>query len=106
MGDARNLLALGALQQANTLSDGTASFQASYGQMVSQVGNKAREIEVTGAAQESLLEQAQAAREAASGVNLDEEAANLIRYQQAYQAAARVIDVGQKLFDVLVSLGR
>ena len=104
--DSRNALQLGLLQTRDTMAGGTTSFQGGYAQLVSNVGNKTREIQVTGEAQKSLLEQAVAAREAQSGVNLDEEAANLIRYQQAYQAAARVIDVGSRLFDVLLSMGR
>ena len=41
-----------------------------------------------------------------SGVNLDEEAANLLRYQQAYQASGKMIEVASKLFDTLLQLGR
>ena len=104
--DARNALALGKLQSQDTMAGGTTSFQGGYGQLVSSVGNRTREIQVTGEAQRSLYDQAVGAREAFSGVNLDEEAANLIRFQQAYQAAARVIDVGSRLFDVLMSIGR
>ncbi|HET6719069.1 MAG TPA: flagellar hook-associated protein FlgK [Rhodocyclaceae bacterium] len=104
--DSRNALALGQLQTQETMAGGKTSFQGGYAQLVSEVGNKTREIQVTGEAQKSLLDQAIAAREAQSGVNLDEEAANLIRYQQAYQAAARVIDVGSRLFDVILTMGR
>ena len=104
--DSRNALALGKLQTQDTMAGGKTSFQGAYAQLVGDVGNKTREIQVTGEAQQSLLEQAIAAREAQSGVNLDEEAANLIRYQQAYQAAARVIDIGSRLFDTLLSMGR
>jgi flagellar hook-associated protein 1 FlgK len=103
--DARNALLLGKLQSQDTMAGGTTSFQGAYSQLVSSVGNKTREIQVTGEAQKALFEQAVAAREAFSGVNLDEEAANLIRYQQAYQAAARVIDVGSRLFDTLLQMG-
>jgi flagellar hook-associated protein 1 FlgK len=49
--------------------------------------------------------QAQAARDSVSGVNLDEEASNLLRYQQAYQASGKVMQVASELFDVLLSLG-
>jgi len=105
-GDARNLLAIGALQMKNTLGDGTASFQAAYSQMVSQVGNKAREVEVTRQAQQNLVKQANSAMQSASGVNLDEEAANLLRYQQAYQAAAKMMSVASTLFDSILQLGR
>lgn len=104
--DSRNALALGRLQTQDTMAGGKTSYQGAYAQLVSDVGNKTREVKVTGEAQKSLLDQAIAAREAESGVNLDEEAANLIRYQQAYQAAARVIDTGSRLFDTLLSMGR
>lgn len=104
--DARNALLLGKLQTQDTLAGGKTSYQGAYAQLVSDVGNKTREIKVTGEAQKSLLDQAIAARESQSGVNLDEEAANMIRYQQAYQAAARIIDTGSRLFDTLLSMGR
>jgi flagellar hook-associated protein 1 FlgK len=103
--DGRNSLALGKLQTQNTVAGGTATFQTAFAELVANVGIKTRELRVTGAAQESALNQAQSARDAFSGVNLDEEAANMIRYQQAYQAAAKVLDIGSKLFDSLLQLG-
>lgn len=104
--DNRNAGLLGALQTSNTMGDGTATFQSSYSQIVSQVGNKAREVEVTLTAQKNLVTQGETAIQSQSGVNLDEEAANLLRYQQAYQAAAKIINISGKLFDELLSLGR
>jgi flagellar hook-associated protein 1 FlgK len=68
------------------------------------VGNKAREIDTTQTAQQNLVTQAQTAVDSASGVNLDEEAANLIRYQQAYQASAKILDISGKLFDLITNL--
>ena len=53
-----------------------------------------------------LLAQATAAQQSVSGVNLDEEAANLLKYQQAYQAAGKVMQIASTLFDTLLSLGR
>ncbi|MBV2234788.1 MAG: flagellar hook-associated protein FlgK [Sterolibacterium sp.] len=102
--DNRNALLLGQLQTARLLNGGTASLQDSYASMVNQIGNKARAVQVNRAAQESLLEQSQRARDSVSSVNLDEEAANLLRFQQAYQAAARLISVSEKLFESLLSL--
>ena len=64
------------------------------------------EIEVTGKAQQALADQAQTARDELSAVNLDEEAANLMRYQQAYQAAAKMLDIAGKLFDEILAMGR
>lgn len=102
--DGRNALLLGKLQTQNTMIGQTASYQAAYSHLVGEVGNTTREIKTTGAAQEALLEQTTASRESLSGVNLDEEAANLIKYQQAYQASAKVIEMGSKLFDTLLAL--
>lgn len=102
--DNRNALALGKLQTQSTVSGGTATYQDAYARLVSDVGNKTREIQVVGAAQSALLKQSTDARESLSGVNLDEEAANLLRYQQAYQASAKVLDIGSKLFDVILAI--
>ena len=102
--DGRNALALGQLQTQNTMSGKTAGYQSAYAQMVSEAGNKTREIEVKSAAQGALLKQSSDARDSLSGVNLDEEAANLLRYQQAYQASAKMMQVGNTLFDTLLSI--
>jgi flagellar hook-associated protein 1 FlgK len=102
-GDNRNALALAALQNENTLNGDTTSFQETYGLLVSDVGAKTRRVDINLKAQEGLLNQAIAAREEVSGVNLDEEAANLLRYQQAYQASAQVIAVSDTLFNSLLA---
>jgi flagellar hook-associated protein 1 FlgK len=103
VGDSRNALLLGALQTAN-LTDGT-NLQGAYSQLVSMVGNKTRELQVTSSAASQMTAQANSAQQAESGVNLDEEAANLLRYQQAYQAAGKVMKTASDLFSVLLSLG-
>lgn len=104
--DNRNVLLLAGLQTKNTLSGETATFQGVYSKLVSSVGNKTREIQVTASAQESLVSQTQQAQQSLSGVNLDEEAANLMRFQQAYQAAGKMMQISSGLFDVLLSLGK
>ncbi|GIZ52672.1 flagellar hook-associated protein FlgK [Noviherbaspirillum aridicola] len=104
-GDNRNALALGALQTAKTMAGGTTTYQGAYGQLVSAVGNKTRELEVSNKAETKYLEQAEAEFQAESGVNLDEEAANLMRYQQAYQAAAKMMQTASQLFDMLLQMG-
>ena len=103
--DNRNVLLLANLQTKNTVAGGTASYQGAYAQLVSQVGNKTRELELTSLAQTSMVNQIVQSQQSVSGVNLDEEAANLLRYQRAYQAAGRVIQVANTLFDTLLSLG-
>lgn len=109
--DNRNAVLLGGLQTRNTMGAGngsppTASYQAAYAQIVSAVGGKTHEVEAIGAALQGLTEQATQALQAASGVNLDEEAANLLRYQQAYQASAKVLEVAGRVFDEILALGR
>lgn len=104
-GDNRNLLALAALQDAETLAGGTTGFQGAYAQMVADVGAQAREVKVNQDAQTVLLERAIEAQQSLSGVNLDEEAANLLRYQQAYQAAGKMIEIASRLFDTVLQLG-
>lgn len=104
--DNRNAQLLGGLQARNTLAGGTASYQSAYGQLVNQAGNKTRELEVTSKAQANLVAQTEQAQQSLSGVNLDEEAANLLRYQQAYQAAGKVMQIANSLFDTLLNLDR
>lgn len=104
--DNRNALLLAGLQTQNTIAGNTASYQGAYSQLVSFVGNKTREVEVTSKAQENLVSQTKQAQQAMSGVNLDEEAANLLRYQQAYQAAGKMMQIATTLFDTLLSLGQ
>jgi flagellar hook-associated protein 1 FlgK len=106
VGDNSNALALANLQTAHTLGNGTITYQDAYSQLVSQVGSKSRELEVTSAAAGNLLTEATLSLQNESGVNLDEEAANLLRYQQAYQAAGKVMQIASQLFDVLLSIGR
>lgn len=106
VGDNSNALALAALQDATLLANGSATLEGSYNTLIAEVGTRTRQAEVASQSQARLLEQAQAQRESISGVNLDEEAANLLRFQQAYQAAAQVISVTNSLFDTLLSAVR
>ena len=103
--DNRNALAMGNLQVTNILSDGTASYQSSYSQMVSMVGNQGNQAKIASEAQNTLAKEARSAKSGFSGVNLDEEAANLIKYQQAYQAASKVIAIAQQTFQSILDIG-
>jgi flagellar hook-associated protein 1 FlgK len=87
------------------MNNNTTSYSAAFSQLVNGVGNKTRELKVTAAAETQVLEQNTAAVQAHSGVNLDEEATNLIRYQQAYQAAGKMMQIASQLFDELLKLG-
>lgn len=102
VGDNRNALLLAGLQTQNTLQNGTATLQSSYASFVAATGVKTHQADISQQAQKSLLDQATASRDALSGVNLDEEAADLVKFQQAYQAAAQVIATANALFDTLI----
>lgn len=104
--DGSNVLLLAGLQTKNTMAGGTASYQGAYSQLVSYVGNKTRELEVTSKAQASMVEQSVQVQQSFSGVNLDEEAANLLRYQRAYQAAGKALQIANTMFDTILSLGK
>jgi flagellar hook-associated protein 1 FlgK len=104
-GDNRNALLMAGLQNQNILANGTASFQAAYGQLVGQVGAKTHELDITSTAQTNMLNETIKQQQSISGVNLEEEAANLLRYQRAYQAAAQAMKIANAMFDSLLGLG-
>jgi flagellar hook-associated protein 1 FlgK len=106
IGDNRNANLLGNLQTSLTMLGGTASFQDSYGQLVADVGRRTQSAEANGIAQRGLLDQTIASKDGLSGVNLDEEAANLVRFQQAYQAASQVVLTSRTIFDTLLGAFR
>jgi flagellar hook-associated protein 1 FlgK len=103
-GDNRNALALASVAQKGFFSGGTQSIVDLGADIVATVGSTANrasnEIKVQGA----LREQAEIDVENISGVNLDEEAANMLRYQQAYLAASKVISVADNLFQNLLQI--
>ncbi len=101
-GNNANGQAMSALQTGKFLGNGTASFQDSYAQLVGQVATAANQSQTSLAANQAVAQQASAAQQSVSGVNLDQEAANLVQYQQAYQAAAKAISVGASLFQSLL----
>lgn len=102
-GDNRNALLLAGLQVAHLMDNGTASFNDSYGQLVAEVGTRTQQAQVNSDTRLQILQQNEAARASVSGVNLDEEAADMLRFQQAYQAAAQVIAVADQMFDTLIN---
>ncbi|WP_016915691.1 flagellar hook-associated protein FlgK [Vreelandella stevensii] len=102
-GDNRNALALQKLQ-SEAVVGGSASVSSAYASIVSDVGNRANITQVNLDARQGLTDQLRAVQQSESGVNLDEEAANLIRYQQYYMANARVIDTAGSIMDTILNL--
>lgn len=105
-GDNRNMLLLDDVQGLKVLDGGTTSINAAYGQLVADVGVKTRQANVGRDAMESMHNQAVQDMMSVSGVNLDEEAANLMKMQQAYAAAARVISTADEMFMTLLGMVR
>lgn len=106
VGDNGNALQLAGINSKRMLKGGASTLQTAYGQMVSDVGSRTHQADVAATAQQAVLRGADEAKQNVSGVNLDEEAANLIKYQQAYQAVAQTISIGQSLFQTLLEAVR
>jgi flagellar hook-associated protein 1 FlgK len=101
-GDNANALAIAALQTGSILNNGTVTFHSAYNQTISRTASLAAESDLSLSAFTSLAASAESAKLSVSGVNLDEEAVNLIRFQQAYQAASKAIQVASAMFDSLL----
>ena len=104
--DNRNALALADLRTQQLLGNGAATYEAAYGQLVADVGIQTHRADINRSAQQALLNRVTGERESVSGVNLDEEAANLMRFQQAYQAAAQMVAVSDTVFQTLLGVVR
>jgi len=102
VGDNRNMLSLIGLKDANNLKAGTQSVFDIYNNAVAKVAVDTRGARANADTEQSLLLSVTDRRQSIIGVNLEEEAANLIRYQQAYQAAAQIITTANDVFDTLL----
>lgn len=102
-GDNRNALLLSDALKSPVLNNGTTSLGSAVGEFVGSIGVATRQAQVNRDAQNVVYEESLAAKDAVSGVNLDEEAANLLKYQQAYQAAAQLIRVADTMFQTLLA---
>ncbi|HEY7772378.1 MAG TPA: flagellar hook-associated protein FlgK [Marinagarivorans sp.] len=100
--DNRNALNLVNVESSRIMNGNTASLNDAYGTLVEKVGITTNSAKVNSEAAKAVLEQTESLRNSISGVNLDEEAANLIRYEQFFQANAQVISVARSLFDTLI----
>jgi flagellar hook-associated protein 1 len=102
-GDNRNALKLADILKAPVLNKGTSSLSAAVGQFVGDIGVKTNQAQVSSAAQKVVFDESVDSLQSVSGVNLDEEAANLVRYQQAYMAAAQMIKVADTIFQSVLA---
>ncbi|HDY84337.1 hypothetical protein LCGC14_1142360 [marine sediment metagenome] len=103
VGNNENILKLADLQTVKTMAGGTQTFASSYGVLVAKVATKTHQADIGQQTQQGLLNQVKLKADSVAGVNLDEEAANLIKYQQAYQAASQIITVSNTVFNSLIN---
>ncbi|WP_075178625.1 flagellar hook-associated protein FlgK [Neptunomonas phycophila] len=99
--DNRNALIMSDLQEADVSSKG--AYQDLYGSLLERVGTRTSTAQINLDANKAVLTSTSDAKASVSGVNLDEEAAKLVQFQQAYQASAQLISTSQTLFDTLLS---
>lgn len=108
IGDNSNGLAMCEMQTADLVASGTSNgvkqtFVERYSLLTSEFGTVVNNASANATASEAKLAQSVAQYENITGVSLDEEAANLVKFQQYYQAAARIISASQTVFDALIS---
>ncbi len=103
-GDNRNALALAGLADQNLATGGTRTFNGAYAALVGEVGVAARRANDETIMRETAVSHVEKIRDSAAGVSMDEEMTNLIQYQRAYQASARVLSVINEILQTLVNL--
>jgi flagellar hook-associated protein 1 FlgK len=101
-GDNRNALLAAAQQTTGVLNAGTTSTTGAVSGLITGIGSQASQINTAQAAQTAVNTAATSNVASISGVNLDEEAANLLKWQQAYQASAQALTIGNSLFTTLI----
>ena len=110
--DNSNALSLAGLQRENLVqvsseaSNTPRTFQDSYASLVGKIGEDAAMADISLKSAEAMKEQSESWFDSVSGVSLDEEASNLIKYQQSYSAAARILTTAQELFDTILQSSR
>ena len=103
VGNNENMLAIANLENKGVMGGGK-TMGAYYIDQVNDMGNIARQASISQSALKVVYDQAVTARDEVSGVSLDQEAADLIRFQQAYQAAAKILQVASQLFESVLSV--
>jgi flagellar hook-associated protein 1 FlgK len=102
-GDNSNMFAMIDALSSSALVGGTTSLSGAANNLVSQIGVVTQQAQANASAQQTVNQSAVDARSNVSGVNLDEEAANMLQYQQAYQACAQMIQTSSTVFNSLIT---
>ena len=102
-GDNRNALTFANQHSVGVLTGGTVSLSGAVGALLTGAGSLAQQVNTAQTAQAAIYSQAQQNFQSVSGVNLDEEAASLLQWQNAYQASAKALQIGSNLFQTLLT---
>ncbi|ASP46575.1 flagellar hook-associated protein FlgK [Cognaticolwellia beringensis] len=105
-GNATNANLMASTQEQQILGGGKQTFNQALASATAEVGSNASTAELVADTAQALFTQAYNRNQSNSGVNLDEEAANLLKYQQAYQASSQIISVANTIFDTLLAVSR
>ncbi|WP_206484834.1 flagellar hook-associated protein FlgK [Thalassotalea sp. G2M2-11] len=103
IGNGGNAVMMALTQEQGVLNNGKETFGQNIGKSTARVGSNAKSAELVADTAQALFTQAYNRNQATSGVNLDEEAANMMKFQQAYQASSRIISVANTIFDTLLA---
>ena len=106
IGDGTNALRIANLRFKNAMVDSSTTFNDFYISLISRIGSQGEEAKDRVASQETLLKNLTNLRESVSGVNLDEEMANMVAFQHGYNANARMISTFDKMLETVIGLGR
>ncbi len=105
-GDNRVAIAISKLQHERVMDDSTSTLEEMFLKTVGKVGLESGKAKLEAEQSEGLIAQAKSIRERISGVSIDEETANMVRYQHAYEAAAKVMQTANEMFDTVISIKR
>ncbi|HAT1660354.1 TPA: flagellar hook-associated protein FlgK [Legionella pneumophila] len=105
-GDNRNGLILGNIQQNKIFSNGSETLFDRYGSLLAEVGGRTNQAKTSFESADILHKQALDFQDSKSGVNLDEEGANLLVFQQAYQAAGKLMEISNQIMNLLFDIMR
>ena len=103
IGDGSNALRIAKLRHTNGMVDNNTTFNDFYISVISRVGSEGEEAKDRIENQETLMKNLTNLRESVSGINLDEEMANMVAFQHGYNAAARVISTMDRMLDTIIN---
>jgi len=104
--DNRNGLGLASMQQSKLFAGGSENLLDRYTTLLSEVGSQTNDAKTRAATADTLYKQAVNYQQSKSGVNLDEEAANIIKFKQAYEAAGKVMQISSEMISILFNIMR